>query len=382
MRTQTLGILLTTERHRGAQGLPVIIKNKVQNITDCLLRLYLVSTLFLITGCTVNEVDIQKYHELVNRAELAICSDRLSISSQLYQEAFSHIDKPFGKDLFNAALVEGQLHNKMTLLQYLQQLVNNLDEFDYLKSAFVNSKISNQEWQNLLDNREVSFDPVLKKEVEEILNRDQMYRPDYDTHDSLIYDNLIINLQWIVEKIKFSEFPAHQELGYRYSFRGQDHHLVLHHTAQRRSYDKTMLDLEPILYEAVQSGRLDPERAIQYLIYQNDNLDFQNYTVWQFQHSLLPDSLTSVYWSTDLTEKSSLVDSTRLTWMACSMTDAEKKAKYLSENLSSDYIFTSVNRAEGNLDERLEFEEAMATFKLLTQGKIAFTATNPTTFID
>ncbi len=346
------------------------------------MRLYLVSTLFLITGCTVNEVDIQKYHDLVNRAELAIWSDSLSISSQLYQEAFSHIDKPFGKDLFNAALVEGQLHNKETLLQYLQQLVNNLDEFDHLKSAFVNSKISNQEWQNLLEDREVSFNTELKKEAEKILNRDQMHRPKYDTHDSLIYENLITNLQWILEKIKSSEFPSHKELGYRQSLRGQDHHLVLHHAAQRRSYDKTMIDLESILYEAVRSGRLDPERAIQYMIYQNDNLDFQNYIVWQFHHSLLPDSLTSVYWSTDLTEKSSLVDSTRLSWMACSMSDAEKKAKYLNENLSSEYIFTSVNKAEGNLDERLEFEEAMATFKLLTKGKIAFTETSPTTFMD
>lgn len=325
----------------------------------------------MISACTGEQVNIKEYHALINQAELAICANNLKESSLIYQEAFNHIDKPFGKDLFNAALVQEELNNKEALSDYLQQLVNNLDDFDYLKPFFVDSKISNHEWQTLLQNREISFDPSFKNEVKEIFVRDQMYRPDYDNYDSLIYNNLITNLRWIIEKTISNNFPAHQELGYSYNLRGEGHLLVLHHAAQRRSYDKSMIDLEPILYEAVLSGRLDPEAAIQYMAYQNDKLDFKNVTVWQFHHSQLPDSLNSIYWISDVPYESN-ADSTRMKWLACTISDAEKKAQYLSENLSSEFIFTSVHKSEGYIDEKLNLEQALATYHSLTTEKKRF----------
>lgn len=316
--------------------------------------------------------NISRYHQLVNKAELAICQDNFSNAYLFYREAFNHIDKPFGKDLFNAAIVAGKQNDQKMLSEYLQKLVNNLEDFDHLKSVFVKTYISEEEWETLLSNRKVDFDPEFKKEVREVFYRDQMYRGNYDVQDSNLYNNLIINLKWILAKTRESKFPAQQELGYKSMFIGQEHHLVLHHATQRRSYDKSLIDLEPLLLQAVLTGRLDPELAIQYMIFQNDDLRFKNLTVWQYEHGLLPDSLKTIYWSPKKTDNAKEIDSVRNSWHACSMADAERKVEYLSENLSSSFIFTSVNKAEGNIDESLNKNDAFDTYKLLTKDKKPF----------
>lgn len=220
----------------------------------------------LVLSCSDQQPsDINKYHELINSAELLICKKNYIESSHKYNEAFNLIAKPFGNDVYNAALA-CQLSKKYDDRNlYLQKLINNSNDLDKVYSTFVNSFITKNEWDSLLSNKKIEYDSKLRSEFKEIEVRDQLFRPMYETHDDTINENRKINLKRILELNKTLGFPSQIELGYTEALWGQKHDIVLHHTSQRRSYDKTVVDLEPILYKAVNNGRFDPEKAIFFL---------------------------------------------------------------------------------------------------------------------
>jgi hypothetical protein len=312
--------------------------------------------------------NISEYHEITNRAELLICSENYEQASNEYNQAFEKIVKPFGHDVFNAALVS-QLANKHDARNaYLQLLINNSDGLGKIKSTFVDAYITEEVWDQLIADRKVEYDLDLRSEFKEIQERDQLFRPMYETHDDTINANRIINMNRILELTELRGFPSQIELGFTESLWGQNHDIVLHHTTQRRSRDKEIMDLEPVLFEAVNKGRFDPERAIFFLNMQNDldKRNFETYSTWQHVHPLLPDSLNNKIWLPNLNkEQEILANEIRMLWKADKLEDIAAKSNFKAKN-NLPFIFTSVRKSIGNMSDEYDLQKALEQYKMAT----------------
>jgi hypothetical protein len=215
--------------------------------------------------------------------------------------------------------------------------------------------MSVQEWDILESNREREYDADFRAEMNEIRDRDQLFRPDYENYDDTINTLRIINLNRLLEITEAQRFPAQMEMGYSENLHTQPHHIILHHTAQRRSYDKSVMDLEPIIRVAVKKGRLDPELGIEYLKFQDDPEygRLETYSTWQYSHPLLPDSMSYAIWVPKLSSSD--------------LEDIQTKAKFL-ENTDWPFLFTSVKKSVAELSEDLTAEEAVEQYLLFTDG--------------
>ncbi len=332
--------------------------------------LFILALLHL-TCARESSVDIVKYHRMTNSAELLICSENYEQAVSDYLEAFVLIQKPFGQDVFNAALASQLSNRPADRDRLLQLLVNNSDDLSKVYSTFVGKYITEELWQQFLSNKEIDYDPALRLEFKKIKERDQLFRPMYDTYDDTINANRIINLDRILQLSEDSGFPSQVELGYPESLRRQDHDIVLHHTSQRRSRDKSITDLQALLRAAVDQGRTDPENAIFYLNMQNDadKRNYEVYSIWQHRHPELPDSLNNKIWLPDLTqddfEKANMV---REAWNADKLQDIAIKSSYISKS-SLPFIFTSVRKSIANMPNDLGLEEAMVQYEVMTSFK-------------
>lgn len=332
------------------------------------------STIAKLTKCNYEDEAITKYHTLINKAEIAICDGYFDRASQNYSLAFREIKKPFGPDVYNAAL-SNQLSNNLEERNLnLQLLINNSDDLSSLRSIFVNTYIDENLWNSFIEKRTTEFDSRLRNEFKSIWERDQLFRPMYETHDDTIQAIRIINMNRILSLTDSLGFPSQIELGYRKSLRGQNHDVVLVHTSQRRSSNKNIIDLEPILCRAVNEGRFDPEQAISCLHFQNDQdkRDFKVYSTWQYKHHLLPDSLNNKIWLENLNnEEYERANEIRKKWSADQLNDIAIKADFISKS-NIPFIFTSVITFIENLPTDLTQEEALEQYKMTTSDKKPF----------
>jgi hypothetical protein len=324
-------------------------------------------------GCSkTKEIRAEEYFEHINNAELAICHEDFEKSLSEYDMAFGLIEKLFGKDIFNSALSSQLIKNYEKRDDFLQQIIDNSDELDFVKSVFVGKYMTEQEWKKLISKKELKYDKGLRIEFNEVHNRDQLFRPMYENHDDTINSNRKTNLKRILEFADLNGFPSQVELGYSNYLRNQPHDIVLHHTAQRRSYDKTVIDLEPILKTAVKNGRFDPEQAIFYLNFQDDQDKgrFEVYSSWQYKHPLLSDSLNNKVWFRKLNEEQlSKVDEKRREWYANSISDIKTKANFLNKSDLA-FIFSSVKKSIGNMPEDFDKEKALEQYQMATSFMI------------
>lgn len=327
-----------------------------------------------LTKCNYNNEAITKYHILTNKAEIAICDGDFDKASKNYSLAFREIKKPFGADVYNATL-SNQLSNNLDERNlYLQLLINNSDDLSLLKSIFVNTYIDENLWNSFIEKRTTEYDSILRNEFKSIWERDQMFRPMYDTHGDTIQANRIINMNRILSLTDSLGFPSQIELGFKKSLRGQNHDVVLVHTSQKRGSDKNIIDLEPILCKAVNEGRFDPEQAISYLHFQNDKDkgNFEVYSTWQYRHHLLPDSLNNKIWLPSLNkEKYESANRIRKKWNADQLDDIATKSDFNSKS-NIPFIFTSVMTFIENMPTNLTLEEALEQYKMTTSDKRPF----------
>jgi len=322
-------------------------------------------------GCPKsNKNTISNYFDLIKKSELLVCEGKFKEATKFYKQSFKQIEKPFGKDLFNAALANQLSNQYEERNRCLQSIINNSDDLEFVKTNFVGAYISELDWQTLISKKETLYNPNLREEFKEIHAKDQMFRPMYETHDDTINSARKLNIARILSLTDSIGFPSQIELGYTNYLRGQKHDIVLHHTAQRRSYDKTVLDLEPILFEAIQNGRFDPDQAIFYLNFQNDQEKgrFEVYSTWQFKHPLLPDSLNNNVWLMKLDENQKIeANNIRKKWNANSLEEIAIKSTFLAKS-NLPFIFTCVHKSIANLADDFDQEKALSQYKGMTRS--------------
>ena len=328
----------------------------------------------IIFSCSkTKEFNSEEYFKYINNAELAICDENFEKAISEYEVAFNAIEKPFGKDVFNSALSSQLMNDFEKRDNYLQQIIDNSNELDFVKSVFVSKYMTESEWNKLISKREIKYNQALRTEFNEIHDRDQLFRPMYETHDDTINSNRKINLKRILQFADSNGFPSQVELGYSNYLRNQPHDIVLHHTAQRRSYDKTVIDLEPILKTAVKNGRFDPEQAIFYLNFQDDQEKgwFEVYSSWQYKHPLLPDSLNNKVWFPKLNEEQIFkVDEKRKEWFANSISEIKTKGNFLNKS-NLPFIFSSVRNSIGEFPVDFDKETALKQYNGITSHMIS-----------
>lgn len=322
----------------------------------------------LLFACENSGKNAVEYFDFVNQAELKITQNNFDSAAEYYEEAFDKIDKPFGKDLYNAAIINSIIGDQKSLHDYLQILINNTEELSFIESTLVGPYISQKEWDRVLGQREIRYDKLLRSEMKRINERDQLFRPHYDTHMDTIEKIRKENLNRIFDFTRNKEFPGHQEMGYSRNLKEQPHHIVLYHTTQRRSQDKKVDRIDDLLREAVYGGKLDPEQAISYLRYQNDMGagPYEIYTVFQVQHPLLPDSLQNKSWEKTYDQSiRKKADSVRNTWLANSMQEMSVKAKYL-KSAEHPFIFSGIHREIYQLPLEMSKKEVMERYERQT----------------
>lgn len=330
---------------------------------------------FALIECTSeNQFNPDKYYPLINQAELAVTEENYEQALNQYQEAFKYTVKPFGKDAYNAALtaaISGKTELRDT---YLQLIINNCDDLIYLRSQFVDQYLKPGEWDKMILSRKMDYDPDLRDEMTEILEQDQLFRPDYDNYDDTINQNRIINMDKILNMTDKAGYPSHYEIGYQPRLKSQQHDIVLHHTAQRRSKDKTVTDLEPILKKAVQQGRFDPEQAILYMWFQNDveKGRFETCNTWQYRHPALPDSLNSKIWIPKLTKEDiEKANAIRSQWHANTIEDIMTKTLFITQSIHP-FKFSSVSNSIANFPKDISLEEALLQYQAFTSMRQEF----------
>jgi hypothetical protein len=347
------------------------LENKIGQYLDCIMMpiSFLMSLLVVFTSsCQSIHQDIPAYHQRINKAELLICNENYQAALYEYQIAFTLIEKPFGKDLFNAALAADLTGLTLERDEYLRTLVCNSRNLAILQNTFKNADLDQAFWKDLQDSENPGLNQKLYDQLNEVSERDQWFRPDYEHYDDTINAIRKSNLTQILEITDSMGLPSHCELGYSDNLRGQKYHIVLHHTAQRRSYDKSVYDLEPLLRDAVNSGRIDPEIAIYFMNFQSDQEKgpFEVYAASLYQHPLLPDSLNDKTWLPRLSAETRMAaDSIRELWHANILEDISRKTRFMSET-NYPFIFTSVRKSVFKLDPGLDQEGALEQYRLFT----------------
>ncbi len=329
----------------------------------------IIALLLLCQGCNSSKVDIVRYHQLIDEAETSICNGQVVVACNQYNQAFKWIDVPFGHDLFNAALCAGITEDKEKFHFYLQDLINRTRDISHIEKVFKGTYLTEEEWQTLVSNRKVLYYPSILQEMEVVNERDQLYRPMYDTHDDTINSIRKDNLRMLIDLQEEGKFPSQVELGYDEYLINQPHHIVLYHTGQRRSKDKTTMDLKPMLRRLVKEGRLNPEKAIQYLNFQQDQEKgrFEIYTSWMYKHPSLPDSLNSQIWYPSYSpEEVKDFNKNRSLWSADAIEDIIKKTNFLNDT-NLPFIFASVRNSVANLSSELDSTSALMTYNVFTK---------------
>ena len=86
------------------------------------------STITELTKCNCNNEAITKYHILTNKAEIAICDGDFDRASKNYSLAFREIKKPFGHDVYNAALSNQLSKNLKNVLDSLTEKIQSFEK--------------------------------------------------------------------------------------------------------------------------------------------------------------------------------------------------------------------------------------------------------------
>ncbi len=184
------------------------------------MKLY--STIFLlmiISSITCAGKNIERYYNYINKAELAIAESDYKSGLKFYKKAFKNHDEPFNYDYRNALLCSCQLQKEKSVKQYYTALKQRKFNFKNLEKHCIKN-IGENQWM-ILEQLEVllTIDTVYRKELVEILNKDQSLRDfvysngGYDVHGDTARFVDSLNMLALKKMIKEKGFPTDAKVG-------------------------------------------------------------------------------------------------------------------------------------------------------------------------
>ncbi|PHN05192.1 hypothetical protein [Flavilitoribacter nigricans] len=215
------------------------------------------------------------YHPIINKAELAITAYDYQQALKLYQQAFGAVETGFGRDYQNAALCAIELEKYDQAIAFLEKLVaKGVAKAYFEENRARYGKLDGHGYDAFLDRydeiRAATFDQTTNPEViarlNEMSTRDQMFRHEFETYRDTIWKIDAENAAELVDIVDEYGFPSDEMIGlFSPTANNQDYHLIFVHQMKNWKSDTTLIDLRPMVMDAVRQGKMSPERAAVYL---------------------------------------------------------------------------------------------------------------------
>lgn len=234
-----------------------------------MIRILILSVLF---NSTLASQSIEKYYQLINKAELKIINDSIPSAIEDYKIAFNSFEKPFSKDIHNALICSIKNGDNNLASELVKRLIslgcdleffrtnNNLD--DYIKTKYWFEVVSLYPSLRKQYYSKINLD--LRSKIESFLCRDQFWRHQ-DPNYTVLKDSTFLedeNLMEELHKIFESGYPDEYDVGLFFrNNKSIDHFntipvILLHNYTSYEKY-KIGIDLTDKLLEYVHSGELN-----------------------------------------------------------------------------------------------------------------------------
>lgn len=251
---------------------------------------YLVSLLLLCTSSlhlfSQKENFFTDYYPFTEQAAMLLLEGRTAEALEQYQQAFAKVEHAFAIDYYHALLCANDLDQFDLAFEYLHKLVAKGIEKDFFEQAqqHFSRIIYDPRWEDLMDEyafvQQQHFGQTvnyqLKGVLGELLHRDQetrvVFRED-KTFDLRAAD--ILNINTFMAEVDKTGFPSEELIGIRYPYYTRNdlwYYVLWHHIRNLRT-DSSLVDIRPLIKEAMQTGKL----------YINDGIRFLNFADQQLE---------------------------------------------------------------------------------------------------
>lgn len=229
-----------------------------------------------------------EYYALIDSAEISIVDSIYNSALNYYNKAFSIVDKPYGKDLYNASLCASNLEAFKTTTFLLNQLVDKGITRDYFENhKYFASYRNSDSWKEFLNSYEVHRDTLrkhinldLRNKIIKMIDRDQYFTQ--KKYDPGYGDSVFIvgykNVKNILEIINYYGFPDSNMIGLEELSSECLFQIILIHFYQCKAYfndpkfinserriefikkgiDFNYINLDSILKNAIFEGKYNP----------------------------------------------------------------------------------------------------------------------------
>lgn len=317
--------------------------------------------------------DVEKYHDLVNRAELYITENNEEKALMLYQEAFKERFGHFSKDYYNALLCAIQMKADSLCIEYTQALAKRGVPVSFFNQAHLQYAGSVKNISALYEEISTGIDKNLVDTLKLMILEDQQYRGDNLAQEGSINTIDELNYTRVVRILKEYGYPSEQLTGTNMMRNGRrigtrnDFDVILTHQLKNGH-----CELMEYLEHSLRSGSLNPEVFVTHATYCFDEEQrlgcFNKNQVVYFQ-------IDSLIFTCDSPNETS-VNKTRKQYYLCSLDDLKKKIHFAFDktreqpyslhcNYSITYRELNGNDLDKNVQELKKDNPGIHLFKAL-----------------
>lgn len=219
--------------------------------------------------------DFCQYQETINKAELNIVNVNKIQALNIYYDLLTTSDGNFAKDIYNSLILAKELNRLDTLFTLLDLVKFKNFDNDYLLGLPEFSDLHKcVKWQEFIEsnNKVIYIDTALRSKINDLHTRDQLFRikeGSYEKYGDTIRKLDSINMDYLISLVSRGGLPGEKEIGARDFNSGQGYDIVFHHHNQKRSRNRKLLNITPILVNQVKEGRIEPNKCAIWLEYQS-----------------------------------------------------------------------------------------------------------------
>jgi len=205
-------------------------------------------------------LELKKYYQLINKAELALVEENYSASLKIYKEAFKAYRKGFASDYYNAALVAAQLKKYSQTYLYLKELAalgsdpkSNAYKDLVLLKGFWSSKYGPR--AEILDSTtNKTYNKIYREIVLQLVENDQHFRHlkgSYTLYQDTINAIDKENVKTLLSLIDKYGFPSERLTGLNKEGLGLPATTIIIHQNKRKG---RIFDFSEIVRKAILAG--------------------------------------------------------------------------------------------------------------------------------
>jgi Icc-related predicted phosphoesterase len=282
------------------------------------------------------------YQHIINQAELHLIKGEKVEALNTYYHLLTNSDGNFSKDIYNSLVLANELNKIDTFFVLLDLVKKKNFPNEYLSGLLEFNNLHNTlKWNEFIEtnNKVIYIDTSLRNVITALETRDQLFRKkagSYSVYGDTIREIDSLNMTMIISLISKQGLPGERDIG-AIDFSGkQGYDIVLHHHSQKRSNNKNLIDLIPILTTQVLEGRIEPNKCAHYLEMQDDGFSTG---VFQVQCYVYNEKYSGMFVPDYSENKKLLIDKNRKSIGLESLEDYYKKVKFVTANKDNKYKF-------------------------------------------